>query len=265
METHETPIRLLVADTEDLFRTGLPSLVSRDGGMTVVAQASTAPEACDKARRTQPDVALIGIDLPDGGGLSVAQMLQRERPEARVALIGRSFARAELQEGMRAGVIGYITKDVAVPTLMDALRCVARGDAIATSSAAALLVDETALRAPIASPGSLVVPQPVDHPELTAVGAKVTEREREVLNLIVQGATNRDIAARLLITENTVKVHLRNILDKLNLRNRQQAAAFAVSSGLVAMGEGELVHRGREKSEPGHRTAGSWRRRECLR
>lgn len=252
--------RLIVAVSEQQLRNGLPAYVARDGAMSVVAQADTAPQACEKARHARADVALVGLDLPEGGGLAVARMLAQERPQMRVALIARAFTQDDLREGMRAGVSGYITKDVSVGTLMDALHCVARGDAFATSSASTLLVGELArCTSPAdAHAGNGARPD-------REIRAKVTDRERDVLRLIVQGATNRDIAEQLLITENTVKVHLRNILDKLHLRNRQQAAAFAVSTGLVALRTDGKVRHARAADRPGHRNPGAWRRRELVR
>lgn len=222
------PVRLLIADDEDLFREGLALLFGRDAEFRVVGQARTGEEARDKARRLQPDLALIALDLPGLSGLSVARALAAELPQARVALIARSFSKAELFEAVRQGVRGYITKDVQLDTLVEAMRQVARGEFFLPQAATAMLLQELAAN----GGGGCDRSDAADR-------AKVTEREREVLELLVQGATNRDIAGRLQITENTVKVHLRNILDKLQLRNRQQAAAFAISSGLVHLQRGE--------------------------
>lgn len=224
-------VRLLIADDEDLFREGLALLFGRDPEFRVVGQARTGEEARDKARRLQPDLALIELHLPGMSGLDVARAMAAELPQARVALIARSFSKTELFEAVRHGVRGYITKDIQLDTLVEAMRQVARGEFFLPQASMAMLMEGLAT----SGSGASASHDAVDR-------AKVTEREREVLQLLVHGATNRDIAERLQITENTVKVHLRNILDKLQLRNRQQAAAFAISSGLVHLQRDASVH-----------------------
>lgn len=221
-----TPVRMLVADEEDLFREGLSKLLSRDPDIRIVGQAKTGTEARDKARRLQPDVLLMELHMPEMEGLDVARIVHHELPETRIALIARGFTRAELFAAINSGVRGYITKDIQLNTLVHAVKQVSRGEFFIPPESSSMLLEEL-----VAINGS----RSRQHDAVAAERAKITERERDVLELLVQGATNRDIARRLEITENTVKVHLRNILDKLQLRNRQQAAAFAVSSGLVKL------------------------------
>lgn len=224
-----SPIRVLVADQEKLYRDGLKMIFSRHTDMRVVGQASSGTEACEKARRLAPDMVLLETSLPEMGGIEATRTILRESPMTRVAILTSSRDDNDVLNAIKAGAHGYITKDVSVGTLVDAIRRVADGEAVIPPSFASRLLQEyTALSRGRES-------------ELEAIQAdraKVTEREREVLRLLVQGATNRDIARDLTITENTVKVHLRNILEKLHLRNRQQAAAFAISSGLVRLQDG---------------------------
>jgi DNA-binding NarL/FixJ family response regulator len=222
-----------VADDDDLYREGLALLFARDPSLRIVGRAKTVSEACDKARRLEPDVVLMELRLPDDGGLAAARAICQERPSSKVALIAKEFTRRDLVEAVNTGVRGYITKDVKLATLVDAIRTVARGDFFMPPQSSSILLQEL-----VAKNG-----RETAMPAAEAERAKVTEREREVLQLLVQGATNRDIARRLSITENTVKVHLRNILDKLHLRNRQQAAAFAISSGLVRLHREEQPRR----------------------
>lgn len=219
-----SPIRVLVADSEKIYRDGLKVVFSRGNEVRVVGQACTGPEACEKARRLQPDVVLMEVELPEMDGVAVTRSILASRPETRIAMLASSHAASDVMNAIKAGAHGYITKDVSVGTLLDSIRRVAEGEAVIPPSFASRLLQEYA---------ALARGRDDETDAVEAERSRVTEREREVLKLLVEGATNRDIARQLVITENTVKVHLRNILEKLHLRNRQQAAAFAISSGLV--------------------------------
>jgi DNA-binding NarL/FixJ family response regulator len=248
----EERIRVLIVDDEDLFRRGLAIMFEKDAEVTVAGQASTSSEALELTRQIRPDVVLAKLELPDMNGLELARGISRSVPGTRIALIARSFSRSTLIEAAKAGVHGYLTKDVTLPTLVDAVKRVARGEAFISPGSSAMLIEELAAQS---SDRGTIAPRSQNE------RAKVTEREREVLQLIVQGATNRDIARQLLITENTVKVHLRNILDKLHLRNRQQAAAFAVSAGLVDIDKAEHSGgNGEPRNSPQDQPA-TWRNR----
>jgi DNA-binding NarL/FixJ family response regulator len=224
-----SPIRILVADQDPLYRDGLKVLFARRPELRVVGQAGTGPEACDKARRTRPDIVLLEVDLPDTDGITCARTITTELPEVRVMLLTASRSERDVMDAIQAGVHGYLTKDVSVSTLLDSVVRVAAGESVIPPSFASRLLQEYT---------ALTRGRDAEMRALEADRGKVTDREREVLRLLVQGATNRDIARQLVITENTVKVHLRNILEKLHLRNRQQAAAFAISSGLVLATDG---------------------------
>jgi DNA-binding NarL/FixJ family response regulator len=176
---------------------------------------------------------LLEVDLPEMDGIAAARAIASDLPGTRVAMLSTSHSEQDVLNSIKAGAHGYITKDVSVGVLVDSVRRVAQGEAVIPPSFASRLLKEFA---------ALTRGRDEEMKAIEADRAKVTDREREVLRLLVQGATNRDIARQLVITENTVKVHLRNILDKLHLRNRQQAAAFAISSGLVHLQqEGEGV------------------------
>ncbi len=219
-----SPIRVLVADSEKIYREGLKVIFSKHCELRVVGQASNGIEACDKARRIMPDLVLMEIDLPEMDGVTAARSILSALPSTRVAMLSNSHADADVLRSIKAGAHGYITKDVSVRVLVDSVLRVAQGESVIPPSFAGRLLQEFA---------ALTRGRDEEMKANEADRAKVTERECEVLRLLVQGATNRDIAHQLVITENTVKVHLRNILEKLHLRNRQQAAAFAISSGLV--------------------------------
>jgi DNA-binding NarL/FixJ family response regulator len=213
-------IRVVVADASDLYREGLALVFDRERDLRIVGRARTSNEACEMARTLHPDVVLMDLALPGDGGLAATRCVSREASGVRVLLIARRFSRADVREAVLAGVRGFITKESKLESLIDAVRVVARGDFFLPHGAPALNED-------------LLMPPPRQAQQRTPSGGRITARELDVLRLLVDGATNRDIAERLGITENTTKVHLRNILDKLHLRNRQQAAAYAVSSGLV--------------------------------
>ena len=199
-------------------------LFSRQHELRVVGQACNGIEACDKARKILPDLVLLEIDLPEMDGVAATRAILSALPNTRVAMLTNSHADGDVLRAVKAGAHGYITKDVSVSTLVDSVIRVAQGEAVIPPSFAGRLLQEFA---------ALTRGHDEQMKATEADRSRVTERECEVLRLLVQGATNRDIAQQLTITENTVKVHLRNILEKLHLRNRQQAAAFAISSGLV--------------------------------
>jgi len=221
-----SPLRLLIADPEQIYRDGLKVILSRHPDLRVVALAETGPEACEKARRAEPDVVLLELALEGIDGIAVTRAICGELPATRIAVLSASCAESDVLNAIKAGAHGYITKDVSVGTLVESIRAVGHGEAVIPPAFAARLLQEFT---------ALTRGRDDEMRAVEADRAKVTDREREVLRLLVQGATNRDIARQLVITENTVKVHLRNILDKLHLRNRQQAAAFAISSGLVKL------------------------------
>jgi len=220
----DAPIRMLIADPEKIFRDGLKLILARQPDIRVVGLAATAAEACEKARRIQPDLLLTELAFPDKDGVAAARTVLASVPTTRVAVLSASTDEERAIAALRAGAHGYITKDCSVSTLVDAVRRIAAGEAVIPPRFASRLVEEIA---------ALTRGRDEQLRSVEADRAKVTERE--VLRLLVQGATNHDIASQLVITENTVKVHLRNILEKLHLRNRQQAAAFAISSGLVQL------------------------------
>lgn len=222
------PVRVLVGDSEKIYREGLKLLLSRHSDIRVVGQAASGGELCEKARRIQPDLVLLESVFPDMDGFAATRTILADLPRTRIAMLCVSRADADVLKAIKSGAHGYMTKDTNVHALVDSILRVACGESVVPPSIASRLLQEYA---------AITQDSDAQQNAIEADRAKVTEREREVLRLLVQGATNRDIARQLVITENTVKVHLRNILEKLHLRNRQQAAAFAVSSGLVRLSQ----------------------------
>jgi two-component system, NarL family, nitrate/nitrite response regulator NarL len=213
-------IKVLLADDNALFREGMASLLLRCEDVQVVGQAKDAAEAVRKTSLLRPDVVLMDLAMPLGGGLEATRQILEERPEQAVCMLTVSEQAQDLFSTIRAGARGYLVKTVQLEDLCAGLRVLAEGGSVVSPHLATQLLDEFAKLAQGVREGP-------------SEAEKLTGREREVLELIARGASNKEIAQRLVIAENTVKVHLRNILDKLHLRNRQQAAAFAVQEGLV--------------------------------
>lgn len=221
-----TSIKVLLADDNALFREGMVALLNRCEGVQVVGQAKDAAEAVRKATLLRPDVVLMDLAMPLGGGVEATRRILEERPEQAICILTVSEQESDLYAAIRAGARGYQVKTVALEDLCQTIRVLAEGGSVVTPHLAARLLEEFAKLAQNVREGP-------------SEAEKLTPREREVLELVAVGASNKEIAAKLVIAENTVKVHLRNILDKLQLRNRQQAAAFAVQEGLVREVRGE--------------------------
>jgi len=216
-------MRVLIADDHALFRDGLRSLLE-SRGVDVVGEAHNGREAVDQAKRLNPDIVLMDLHMPELDGLAATRLISAEQPDVKVVILTASEEDAHLFEAIKSGAQGYLFKNLASDELFRLLEGTARGAPALSPALARKLLGEFARPAPSA-------PAP-------SVGGQVlealTEREREVLDLLVQGITsNRELAERLVITENTVKYHLRNILDKLHVQNRAQVVAFAVRHGMI--------------------------------
>jgi DNA-binding NarL/FixJ family response regulator len=215
-------MRVLLADDHALFRDGLRSLLEARG-VEVIGEARNGREAVDQTRRLSPDVVLMDLNMPELDGLAATRLISAAQPDVKVVILTASEEDAHLFEAIKSGAQGYLFKNLASDELFRLLDGVARGEPALTPALARKLLGEFARPAPAA-------PAPHAADRLDAL----TEREHEVLNLLVQGITsNRELAERLVISENTVKYHFRNILDKLHVQNRAQVVAFAVRQGIV--------------------------------
>ncbi len=213
------PLRVLVADDHRLFRQGLIGLMkTRRDLVEVVGEAATGSEAVRLAQYLRPDLVLMDIAMPEGDGLHAARVIRQTLPDVAVVMLTASELDEHLYEAVRLGAAGYLLKNLDAEELFDLLVGVARGEAALTRAMAARLLKNVARHTMDAETGA----------------ETLSAREVEVLRLVARGASNPQIAEALCITVNTVKVHLRNILDKLQLENRTQAAAYAVQSGLVS-------------------------------
>ena len=214
-----TPLRILVVDDHRLFRQGLIGLMqTRRDLIDVVGEAATGREALCQAQRLSPDVVLMDIQMPDGDGLTAAAQLRQTMPGTAVVILTASELDEHLYEAVRLGAAGYLLKSLDADELFDLLAGVARGEPAVTRAMAARMLRSVAAHN--------------DHPHADVPA--LTEREMDVLRLVAQGASNARVAEQLFITTNTVKAHLKNILEKLQLHNRTQVAAYAVRTGLIA-------------------------------
>lgn len=211
-------IRVLIADDHKLFRQGLISLMrTREDLVEVVGEAETGVDVVRLAEQLQPDVILMDIYMPQGDGLQAAREIRERFPKIAVVMLTSSESDNHLYEAVRLGAAGYLLKSLDAGELFGLLDGVMHGEAAMTKAMATRLLKDVARRSSDPDKGEDVL----------------TERELAVLRLVASGASNVDIAEKLTISVNTVKSHLRSILDKLQLENRTQAATYAVNHGLV--------------------------------
>ncbi|MDG4788481.1 response regulator transcription factor [Micromonospora sp. WMMD1102] len=220
-------IRVLVADDQAMVRQGFGALLAAQPDLLVVGDAANGAEAVTAARRLDPDVVLMDIRMPVLDGLAATRQLLGGRPEAdrpRVLVLTTFDLDDYVYEALRAGASGFLLKDAPAADLVHAVRVVAAGEALLAPTVTRRLIAEFAAR-----PGR-------DRPRPVSL-AGLTPRETEVLRLIARGRSNGEIAAELVVAEQTVKTHVGRILNKLDLRDRAQAVVVAYESGLVTAGD----------------------------
>lgn len=217
-------MRLLIADDHALFRDSLKSLIEARGHQ-VVAEAGSGEEAIELARRHRPEIVLMDLSMPGIGGLEATRRLHAELPECRVVVLTASSNEDDLFEALQAGAQGYLLKDLQADVFFELLEGALDGYPALTPELSRKVLQAFAR----GRQGGAERHDP----------DALTEREREVLQLMVDGVTsNRQLARRLSLSENTVKFHVRNVLDKLHLHNRAQAVSHALRHGMVDVDEG---------------------------
>ena len=215
-------IKVLVVDDHALFRRGIVSVLADQENLEIVGEATDGLKAIEKAEETVPDVILMDLNMPHCSGLEATQALQTKMPQVNILVLTVSENEADLFAAMKFGATGYILKNTEPEELVQAISHVAQGGAIISPLMATKLLTEFK-----------GLETRVETESAQEAIANLSPREVEVLQLVAQGATNKGIADSLFISENTAKTHLRNIMEKLHLANRSQAAAYAVKKGLV--------------------------------
>jgi len=215
------PIRVLLADDHVLFRKGVADLLAAEPDFELVGEAGDGTRAVEMARELMPDVILMDISMPGMDGLEATRRIKAELPYVRIVILTVSESDHSLFDAIKSGAQGYLLKNVQPQALLNTLSGVVRGEASISGAMAARLLQD------LARDSRPAAPSPAPPPRLT-------QREQEVLGLVAQGKSNKEIASALDIAENTVKNHLKNILEKLHLENRVQAATFALRRELDA-------------------------------
>ncbi|TES91729.1 MAG: response regulator transcription factor [Anaerolineales bacterium] len=216
MTDKDKPIRILIADDHQLVRQGLMALLSVKPGIDVVGQAADGVEAVELAHSLGPDIILLDLLMPRKDGIEATREIKADDPDARILII-TSFAEDEnVYQAIKAGALGYLLKDSSPQELMQAIHDVCDGRLSLHPNIALKLIEE------------------LNHPtENKPTEDPLTEREVEVLKLVAKGRSNQEIAEELVVSERTVGAHVSNILSKLHLANRTQAALFALRTGLT--------------------------------
>jgi DNA-binding NarL/FixJ family response regulator len=212
------PIKVLIVDDHSLFRKGVRAVLEDQEGFEVVGEAGDGREGIRLAVESMPDIILMDINMPVCNGLEATREIKRRLPHALIVMLTVSETDEDLFEAVKNGAQGYLQKDVDAAQLGELLQRGVKGEALLSGLLAAKILKE--FKGTEKGPGL---------PEVDPL----TEREVEVLELVATGCSNREIAEKLVITENTVKHHLSNILDKLHLRNRIQLAVYSVQEGIV--------------------------------
>jgi two-component system NarL family response regulator len=219
--TDDAPIRVLIVDDHALFRKGLELVLAAESDLEIVGEAGEGLEAIERASDLQPDVVLMDVRMPGVGGIEATRRIRHAQPSTKVVMLTVSEDEEDLFASVRAGATGYLLKEVSIDEVANAVRAVARGQALVTPSMASKLLGEFN-----------VLSRRIDA-QHDATAPRLTEREIEVLRLVAKGMSNKEIAGELVIAENTVKNHVRNILEKLQLKSRMEAAMYAVREKLV--------------------------------
>ena len=210
-------LKVLLADDKEVFREGLARLLEEQGYIEVVSRCSNGKQAIDGVKETKPDVVLIDNNISDCGSNEATQEIKGLFPGVQVALLTDSENEQDLFSAIESGATGYLLKDMKVDDLVKAVDLIGKGEIVVSPPLGEKLIGKFA---------SMRQKEPERQTCLT-------NQELEIVKLLAKGATNKEIAETLFVTENTAKVHLKNILGKLGLRNRQQVVAYVVQQGLV--------------------------------
>jgi DNA-binding NarL/FixJ family response regulator len=218
-QSDERAIRVLIVDDHDLFRTGLRNLLEEQG-VEIVGEAASGSQALDVVREAPPDVVIMDLNMPGMNGVDATRHISRDAPLTRVIVLTISDQEQDVMDAILAGACGYLLKDASIQTLMQGIQAAAVGESLISPHIAGKVLQH--VRATTAAPEAAAT-----------IRAELSDREIEVLKLIANGKDNAMIARDLHISPKTVKNHISNILMKLQIENRIQAAVYAVRSGIV--------------------------------
>ncbi len=218
------PIRILITDDHVVVRRGTQALLATEPEIEVVGEAKNGEEAVAKALQVQPDVILMDLEMPVMDGIEAIRRITASRPDARILVLTSFATDDKVFPAIKAGALGYLLKDSSPDDLIRAIRQVHRGESSLHPTIARKLLQE--MSRPMQKP-------PTEDP--------LTEREVEVLRLVAQGRSNQEIADELVISEATVRTHVSNILGKLHLASRTQAALYALKEGLASLDDADIV------------------------
>jgi len=214
-------IRVVIADDHALFRRGLEMVLATEPDIEVVAEANNGKQAYEAAVEHMPDLVLMDVRMPAHGGIDAAKRIKDAVPHIKILMLTISDEEEDLYDAIKAGASGYLLKEISIEEVADAIRSVRAGQSLISPSMASKLLTEFAAMAR------------KDEEKQQMPAPRLTDREMEVLTLVAQGMNNRDIAKALFISENTVKNHVRNILEKLHLHSRMEAVVYAVREKLL--------------------------------
>ena len=214
-------IRVMICDDHALFRRGLAMVLDSEDGVEVIGEAEDGEEAIRKAEELTPDVVVMDVRMPRITGIEATRAIVAADPSAKVLMLTVSDEEDDLYDAVKAGARGYLLKEISIDEVADAIRAVAAGQSLISPSMASKLLTEFTNLARKAD----------EKPQVPC--PRLTDRELEVLKLVAQGMSNREIAGELYISENTVKNHVRNILEKLHLHSRMEAVVYAVREKLL--------------------------------
>jgi DNA-binding NarL/FixJ family response regulator len=223
------PVRVVVADDQALVRAGFRAILETAGGIEVVAEAATGEEAVTETRRHRPDVVLLDIQMPRLDGLDAARRILATSPAPRVIMLTTFDLDEYLYESMRAGASGFLVKDTPRDQLIAAVRTVASGDALLSSSVSRRLIER------------FLAAEPVDRSRTRDVSGLLSPREADVWRAMARGLSNAEIAGELFVSESTVKTHVARVLAKLGARDRLQAVIRAYETGLIRPSSGKTA------------------------
>ncbi|MBI3995033.1 MAG: response regulator transcription factor, partial [Nitrospirae bacterium] len=218
------PVKVLVVDDHTLFRKGIIHLLQQQNGIEVVGEAKDGREGIALSKQLRPDVILMDVQMPECNGIQATEAIHEEHPDTRIIMLTVSEQDEDLFAAIKAGARGYLLKSVDPDHLLKSIDLLMKGEAVIPHNMASKLLTEF----------SAIAKKPASAADAAGDCQPLTSREKEILQTLAGGASNKEIGHALNISEHTVKIHLKNILKKLHMNNRIQAAVYAHQQGLVA-------------------------------